>query len=122
MANFFDSAIAHAAAALKGNCGDTVTYQRGADSVSITAVIGGSEGTSVNAGGVPYSVNTVDFLIEVSDLVLRGSTVEPQRGDRIICDSRVYVVTAENAGERPYRESGPFHQTWRIHTKYKGAE
>lgn len=122
MANFLDSAMAHAAAALKGNRGDSVTYQRGAESVSITAIVGGSAGTLVDAGGVPYAVNSVDFIISAADLVFRGQTVEPQRGDRIIWDSRVYVVTADNAGERPFRESGPGRSVWRVYAKYKGAE
>lgn len=106
----------------KAAAGQSVTYQRQSDTVTLTAVVGGSAGASVDAGGVAYSVNTVDFLIAAADLVLGGQEIEPQRGDRIIWGSRVYVVSAENAGERPFRESGPGRTMWRIFAKYKGAE
>ena len=122
MADMLATAANWLAGVHKASAGQSVVYQRQSDFVSVTAVIGGSAGTSVDAGGVPYAVNSVDFLIKASDLVLSGETIEPQRGDRIVWNSCVYVVTADNAGERPFRESGPGRTVWRIYAKYKGAE
>ena len=95
MANFFDTAIAHAAAALKGNCGDAVTYQRGADSVSITAVSGSTEFNRENGDGVQVSFRSADWLITAADLVLSGAATQPKRGDRIVKTSGAWTRTYE---------------------------
>lgn len=79
-----DDALAAHVTTLNVAAGETVTYKRGSDSVSITAVVGQSQFDEVSATGEirPLS-KTVDFLVKPSSLKLSGSAVLPQRGDQI---------------------------------------
>jgi len=99
---------------------EEITYQRASASVSITAVVGASDGERMDSGGTLYSFTSTDFLVTASQLILNGEIVLPQRGDVIIWDSRRYAVLAQNSGEKPYRESGPGGAVLRVHTKKTG--
>ena len=96
---------------------ESITYQRGSSTVALTATIGTTDSERAEAGGVVFSFNSIDFLVLSSQLVIDGITITPQRGDLITWDSRVYVVTSENSGEKPYADSGPGPTVYRIHAK-----
>lgn len=63
--------------------GVAVTYSRGALSVSITKAVKfpGRKRTSMDIVAIDTTIQ--NWGIAVSDLVLSGATVTPQRGDRI---------------------------------------
>lgn len=119
MANMLQSAVAHAVAALKGNRGDVVTYQRGGDSVSITAAMGSTD-LEREADGAQISFRSIDFIVSTADIVLAGQETRPRRGDRIVSESesttRTYEVLAID-NEQPYAFSDPDGTVLRIHTK-----
>lgn len=116
MANMLISALASHHAALIGNRGDTITYQRGSESVSMTAVCGGTDLERADGDGVQVAFRSIDFIITASLLVLRGVTCKPKRGDRISHSSRTYEVL-NVSGEQCYTEEPPSGARIRIHTK-----
>lgn len=116
MANFLNSAMAHAAAALKGNRGDSVTYQRGADSVSITAAIGATEFERDDGDGVQVAFKSTDFIITASEIILGGFATQPRRGDKIVSGTRTYEVLSIN-GEPHFSWMDAAGTLMRIHTK-----
>lgn len=72
--------------------GVSVTYARGAQSVTVTAIPPDSDTQVVTAEGVRARTSGGEFQIEKADLVLGGSAVEPQRGDTITWGTKVYDV------------------------------
>ncbi len=98
----------------------TVTYQRGVDTVDVSASIGRTSFEIDDGYGVLQKFESRDFLILASDLVLGSSQTLPQRGDRIIENGFTYEVLAP--GKEPvFRYSDAYRKTLRIHTKQIGA-
>ena len=98
----------------------TVTYKRGPDSVAVAASIGRTEFEVDDGFGVLQKTESRDFLVLTADLILAGTTVLPERGDRIEetlgATTHVYEVMAPGNGP-PWRYSDPYRKTLRIHTK-----
>jgi hypothetical protein len=97
--------------------GGTITYARGADSVSIEATYGRSEFTSERDGVVTVEMNDRDFIVTLDDLILGGVVATPQRGDRITdAEGHIFEVLAL-AGAQVYRTSDAEGTRVRVHTK-----
>ena len=97
-----------------------VTYVRGEHSVEVQAAVGRTEFEDDNGTGVLEKVESRDFLIRASDLVLDGPAVLPERGDRIReeQDGMLYVYEVMAPGREPcWRYSDPYRRALRIHTK-----
>lgn len=120
MPNLLNTAMTWLNSTLQQSAGDVIVYQRGSSTVSITAVVGATDGERMDAGGMAYSFTSKDFMIEASDLVLDGEIVVPSRGDRITYGGRSYTVVVMQTGEQPYRESGTGSSVYRVHTKLTG--
>lgn len=101
----------------KASVSQTVSYQRGAETVSIKATAGQSESASFDRGGMPVSFVGQVWLIEATDLVIGGVTVKPILGDLITHNGTVYRVVAESSGDRPWRVSGANGTVIRVFTK-----
>jgi hypothetical protein len=99
---------------------ETVIYRREADSVSLAATIGRTVFEVDDGFGVLQKYESRDFLVLADDLVLAGSPVLPEAGDRIEetvgTTTFVYEVMAPGK-EPPWRYSDPYRKTLRIHTK-----
>ena len=109
---------------LKTHAGRTVIYRRGLDSVAVTATIGRTEFEIDDEFGVLRKLESRDFLIQVSDLVLNSTAVLPERGDEIdeTQDGVTYTYEVMAPGKAPhFRYSDPYRKTLRIHTKQTGA-
>ena len=103
----------------------TVTYKRGVDSVSLAATIGRTIFEIDNGHGVLERIESRDYLVLAIDLVLDGSPVVPQRGDRIreTQNGTTYVYEVMSPGKEPeWRWSDPYRKTLRIHTKQIDTE
>ncbi len=104
-----------------------VVYQCGAESVELSATVGRTVFEQVDeaGGGVIHRIESRDFLVLRSDLVLAGVQTLPQAGDRIRDrdggGTQVYEVMAPG-NEPPFRYSDPYRKTLRIHTKHVAAE
>lgn len=103
----------------------TVTYQRGADSVEVAATLGRTVFEQADDSGFIRKVESRDFLVRRTDLVLAGTETLPKAGDRIRetdgALTQVYEVMAPG-GEPPFRFSDPYRKVLRIHTKHVATE
>ena len=103
----------------------SVTYHRGVDSVAVQATIGRTVFEVDDGTGILEKIESRDFLIQTTDLVLAGQATLPQRGDRIkeTQGDKVYVYEVLAPGKEPhYRFSDPYRKTLRIHTKLVDTE
>lgn len=101
-----------------------VVYQRGELTLDVAATVGQTVFDVDDATGAAIRVESRDFLITVSDLLLSGNRIKPQRGDRIMeTDSgHTYVYEVMAPGDEPcWRFSDPYRKTFRIHTKQVDA-
>ncbi len=103
----------------------TVTYQRGTDSVEIAATIGRTEFEQADDFGAIHKIESRDYLVRMTDLVLGGVLTLPRTGDRFResdgAHTFVYEVMAPG-NEPPFRYSDPYRRTLRIHTKHVATE
>lgn len=103
------AAAAAARAASQSVRGESVTYTRGAYSLTLTAVRG-STGWDRSApyGGVRIGDRSTDWIVEAADLVdSSGDEIKPQRQDEIAVGGVTYRVM-------PY---GPDNQLWMYHDR-----
>ena len=98
----------------------TVTYQRGSESVQLAATLGSTGYETSDDFGATVQARTTDFIVSADALVLDGHVSAPQPGDRISVAARtkvlVYEVLALPGGEH-YRPADPHGLMLRIHTK-----
>jgi hypothetical protein len=102
-----------------------VIYQRGNTSVELPATIGRTVFEQADDHGMIHKLESRDFLVLRTDLVLSGVQTLPQSGDRVRDPdegaTQVYEVMAPG-NEPPFRYSDPYRKTLRIHTKHVGTE
>lgn len=101
----------------KDHVSQTVTYQRGSSTVSVSATMCPSEVDQTLNGQMIVGYVRKDFLIHAADLILEGRQVSPEVGDTIAYGAQVYRVVSQNTGEKPFRESGAGGVVLRISTK-----
>lgn len=97
-----------------------ITYTRGASSVSILATVGRTIFRVDDGFQIFQRIESRDYIVDAADLVLDGSQVLPERGDRIEETANGATYTYEvmaPGGEPHYRWSDREHNTLRIHTK-----
>jgi hypothetical protein len=99
--------------------GESVTYTRGATTLSLTAVVGRTIFSStIETVGARIEFGERDYLILASDLSSLGT---PALGDRITetvgGSTRVYEVLPPASGDPPWRWSDPGMTIFRIHVK-----
>ena len=102
-----------------------VLYQRGAASVEVGATIGETVFQVDDGAGALLRVESRDYLITATDLVLGGTSVLPQRGDRVreTQGTQVFVYEVVAPGDEPHwRWSDPYRRTLRVHTKQIDVE
>lgn len=101
-----------------------VIYQRGELNVEVPATIGRTVHDVENTHGVIEKVETRDFIIRAQDLLLGGSPISPQRGDRVKETVGETTLTYEvmspgtSTGSSHYRFADPYRLAFRIHTKH----
>lgn len=103
----------------------TVIYQRGTDTVEVTATIGQTLFAVDNGEGAALQVESRDYLIRAAHLVLGGGPVLPRRGDQIheMQDGVIFIYEVLAPGDEPvWRYSDPYRKTLRIHTKQVDKE
>ena len=104
---------------------NTVTYQRGNDTVVVSASIGRTIFDVDNGFGVVERTETRDFLVLTDDLVLGGARTRPERGDRVreTQGTTTFVYEVMAPGKEPHwRYSDPYRKSLRIHTKHVSTE
>lgn len=103
----------------------TVTYERGVDTVDVSASIGRTIFDVDNGFGVVERIESRDFLVLTDDLALGGGRTLPERGDRVkeVQGDSTFVYEVMAPGKEPHwRYSDPYRKTLRIHTKHVATE
>ncbi len=102
-----------------------VTYERGVDTVDVSASIGRTIFDVDNGFGVVERIESRDFLLLTDDLSLGGGRTLPERGDRVkeVQGDSTLVYEVMAPGKEPHwRYSDPYRKTLRIHTKHIATE
>jgi len=109
---------------LQGAAGVSLTYTRGAQSVTLTGWVGRTAFAQAGGqGGAAVIWGDRDYLFPAADLILGGSVVTPQRGDRIteiIAGTTLTFEVIAPGNEPAWRYSDAGRQTLRVHTKKVG--
>ena len=103
----------------------TVTYIRGAENVDVAATIGRTVFRLDKGYGVTERVETRDYLMLGTDLMLGGTATLPKAGDRIreVEGDKAFIYEVMAPGNEPcWRWSDPYRRTLRIHTKHVNTE
>ena len=101
------------------HCASQVTYRRGETELALSATYGRPDREVEDQFGVRVGATMIDFLIAAADFA--PTFVEPEAGDQVVADDRVYEVL-DLAGQGHWRWSGVPGSTMRIHTKQVGTE
>lgn len=97
---------------------ETVTFARGASSVTVQAVRGQrSWERSQPSGGVSIGDRSEDWIILAADLVISAAVVTPQRGDTITAGSTVFRVMPFGTNDQLWQYHDRDRLYLRIHTK-----
>jgi hypothetical protein len=120
MADLLKSGAAWLAAARRNYMASEVTYARGVFSKVVLATRGKTDVQVVDGDGNVRQMETADFIINTSDLVLGGQAVLPALGDRITVQlgavAEVFEVLGV-PGMGHYRFCDQQKYSIRVHTK-----
>ena len=95
---------------------DSVTYTHDGTPSTVNATYGKTGAEQSDESGFTIQALVWDFLIAVSEL-----SAEPEPGDTITADGRVFEVTALGS-EKCWRYSDNYRNAYRIHTNDIGDE
>lgn len=109
----------------KAHMATSVTYTRGANSVTLSATLGATTYETADEAGVLVQSKGTDFIVSAADLVLNSVLELPEIGDQIrIAQGGVtqvfQVLPVGDAGH--YRLVDPHGRMLRIHAKQVGEE
>jgi len=112
---------------LKAFASRTVTYVRGAESVSLVVTVAERPlRVSDGVGGVGIVWGNRDYGFEAADLILGGQVAEPRQGDRILETSngvtRIQEAMTPDGEEAVWRWEDGYHVRRRVHTKKVGTQ
>ena len=102
-----------------------VTYQRGVETVDVSATLGSTTYEVADEAGVIVQAKTTDFIVSAEALVLGGGVTRPQVGDRIrvMSGDKVQIFEVlDLGGAGHYRPSDPHGRMLRIHAKQVDEE
>lgn len=124
MADMLKSGVEWLANQLQEHVGRSVTYTRGAASVTLTVTLGRKLlKVGDDLGGLRMVMTDRDYIIVAADLVLSGSLTTPAKGDTITDAgdpdgvSRTWEVLSPGGDEAPWNWSDPYRILIRVHTK-----
>lgn len=125
MAPPLQTAVRSAAATLQQSAGVTISYRRGAASVTLTAVPGRTPFEQTTSTGMLLQFESRDWLITASELLLDSVVVTPQLGDEIRetvgAVTHIYRVLEHN-GQPAWRYCDQYRTRLRVHTKHHTTE
>lgn len=124
MANLLESASQWLSDQLDENASSAVEYRRGSLSVALVAGKGRTTFDATDSSGMVINVESRDFIVTASTIVLDSVVIKPSVGDLIVqligSESHGYEVMRFGT-EQCYRQCDPFGHKLRIHTKYIGV-
>lgn len=120
MSDLLDEGVSWLSATRKTGMSRTVVYTRCGATVSLAAMIGSTTAEVPDNSGGLIRVESVDFVVKTSDLVLGGNAIRPQSGDTITTQHNGKDCTYEVldlGGGTCWRWHDPFQDSIRIHSK-----
>lgn len=123
MTNPMQDAIAWAAEKFIDFGGVTITYQRGINSVSLTATPSMHRYEMADSEGFGITALSRDYLVRAADLVIGGTEIVPRAGDRVTETISGVSTTFEVMALGELKESEPLDTNGlilKIHTKKIG--
>lgn len=113
---FLSDGMSYLAECRMAEDGESVTYTRGATSLTITAVRGRiKQPANLTNDRTTVNASDMDFLIDPA--VLAFATAEPLKGDRITVGSEVYEVMPTVSGEQCWIPCDDYGHLIRVHTR-----
>ena len=102
----------------------TVGYHRGASSIELLATVGRTLFEQADDYDNVRQIESRDFLVNTTDLVMDGQVAKPQAGDQIreTLGDEVLVYEVMAPGDEPPFKYSPHRHTLRIHTKHVATE
>ncbi len=97
----------------RAHCSSPVEYRRDGAVHQVHATFGSTDYEVADESGLTIGAHVWDFLILADEL----PGIEPQAGDVIVANGRLYEVMPLGGDIRGWRWSDPYRQTYRIHTK-----
>ena len=124
MTNLMQDAATWLGSQLKTVAGRTVTYTRGASSVSLTAAVSMHEYQVIDTEGFETQVVSRDYFLMAADLIIGGSVVAPRAGDQITesiggIDQTFEAMNLGDSGPA-WNEADPDGTLIVVHTKRVG--
>jgi len=117
MANLLTDGAGVLASWLQDYVTTQVTYSRsGTASDTINATLRQREYMVTGFDGLQTAVVSSDWIVDVDDVVVSGSTLTPRAGDRITAGSAVYEVMPID-GRQAWRYWDSANTAYVIHTK-----
>lgn len=121
MAFSLSSAMGWLRGTLQDSAGVSVSYVRGAYSVTLTGVLGQTQFRTSMDGASRLDWSEADVLLRADQLILNSAVVTPLRGDRLTISlngtSVVFEPMTPENGEPCWRYSDPQREMIRLHLK-----
>ena len=109
-------AVGQLLSTLQNGDGETVTYHRGANAISLEAVRARTDHDSYGDEGGQITARQADWFIRAADLQVGGNVFLPFRADRIVdAAGKTYTVLPAD-GDRCYQLSDQWGVMLRVHT------
>ena len=124
MTNVLETASQWLSDQLDENASSSVLYRRGSLTAPIVAGRGRTTFDAVNSSGMVINVESHDFIVTATTIVLDSVQCRPEVGDRLIqtVGSELHAYEVMQFGtEQHFRQCDPFGHKLRIHTKYIGV-
>ena len=115
--SLFSKARDWLAGAVQDAAGVSVTYTRGVQTLSLTAVVGRTVFASNAEGGPRIEFGDRDYLVKVADLTLGVPKVGDRVAQTVDTVAMVFEVQNPETGEPAWRYSDPARTVYRIHCK-----
>lgn len=117
----FDDNVEAALKQIRKSIGKKVKYKRGTDTVTVDAARGNTFFRYKAEDNIRIQYEEKEFLIGVDDLVLAGTRVVPQRGDKIIevygTKTYTYQVIPTESSDDVWAYSDAGKSTYRVFAK-----
>lgn len=120
MANLLEQGSEWLNEKMRNHASSTVIYKRGSQDLEILAEFGKTKFSVSDANGVLSDIFSSDFMFDVSEFLLGGQRIIPERFDEIIVGTKTYEVYPFER-DQAYIYCDPFEHRIRVHARERVA-
>ena len=119
MSNMLRRALSVHRDRIKSAAAEECVYVRSRFNIKVTCIPGGNLGAEAdNEYEGRADIQIADFLLWIDELKIGDQMIEPQRGDQIIWDDKLYDIVPGVAGTS-WRWSDVRETWYRVHTDFR---